>query len=71
MKTKIARGAILINRSFGRGDFIDTLRLWCIGLWFLLLLLVAAAVSPEARTVTDSAGRRVEVPDKIEKVFAD
>ena len=33
-----------------------------------LLLVVTAAA--EARTVIDSAGRKVEVPDKIEKVFA-
>ena len=36
----------------------------------LLALLVVAAAPAEARTVTDSAGRKVEVPDKIEKVFA-
>lgn len=32
--------------------------------------LIAAAVTAEAREVTDSAGRKVEVPDRIEKVFA-
>ena len=36
---------------------------------FLALLVVAAAPA-EARTITDSAGRKVEVPDRIEKVFA-
>lgn len=34
----------------------------------LLVLMVAAGA--EARTVTDSAGRKVEVPDRIERVFA-
>jgi iron complex transport system substrate-binding protein len=34
----------------------------------LLLFLVTGAA--EARTVTDSAGRKVELPDKIERVFA-
>jgi iron complex transport system substrate-binding protein len=36
----------------------------------LLALVVVAATAAEARTITDSAGRRVEVPDKIEHVFA-
>ena len=35
-----------------------------------LLLILLIATSAEARTVTDSAGRKVEVPDKIERVFA-
>jgi iron complex transport system substrate-binding protein len=35
----------------------------------LTLLLTAAGVA-QARGVTDSAGRRVEVPDRIERVFA-
>ena len=34
----------------------------------LLILLVGA--SAEARSITDSAGRQVEVPDRIERVFA-
>ncbi|HET7154632.1 MAG TPA: iron ABC transporter substrate-binding protein [Hyphomicrobiaceae bacterium] len=34
------------------------------------LLLLAAVTCAEARTVTDSAGRTVEVPDRIDKVFA-
>ena len=34
----------------------------------LLILMSAAPVS--ARTVTDSAGRKVEIPDRVEKVFA-
>ncbi|MFZ0853279.1 MAG: iron ABC transporter substrate-binding protein [Hyphomicrobiaceae bacterium] len=34
----------------------------------LLILLVGASV--EARSITDSAGRQVEVPDRIERVFA-
>jgi iron complex transport system substrate-binding protein len=33
-------------------------------------LLLIAAGGAYARTVTDSAGRKVEVPDRIEKVFA-
>jgi iron complex transport system substrate-binding protein len=36
----------------------------------LVLALVAGAATAEARTVKDSAGRRVEVPDAIDKVFA-
>ena len=34
------------------------------------LLLLLIAVQAQARTITDSAGRKVEVPDKIERVFA-
>ena len=34
------------------------------------LLFLLIAVPAQARTVTDSAGRKVEVPDKIERVFA-
>src|SRR5262245_2307183 len=37
-------------------------------LFAVLICLVPALVS--ARTITDSAGRNVEVPDKIAKVFA-
>ena len=37
-------------------------------LTFLLLVLFAAPTL--ARTITDSAGRKVEVPDRIERVFA-
>ena len=33
-------------------------------------LAVAAAFAAEARTVTNSAGRKVEVPDRVDKVFA-
>ena len=29
-----------------------------------------AAVGADARAITDSAGRKVEVPDKVERVFA-
>src|SRR5438105_3872791 len=36
----------------------------------LALLMVVLAVPGHARTVTDSAGRKVEVPDRIERVFA-
>jgi len=35
-----------------------------------LVLSVLVAASAEARTITDSAGRKVEVPDKVERVFA-
>jgi iron complex transport system substrate-binding protein len=35
-----------------------------------LLWVVAAAVAAEARMVTDSAGRKVDVPDRVERVFA-
>jgi iron complex transport system substrate-binding protein len=36
----------------------------------LVLALAAAPQLAQARTITDSAGRLVEVPEKIEKVFA-
>jgi len=36
----------------------------------LALLLVLAPLAAHARTVVDSAGRKVELPDRIEKVFA-
>jgi len=36
----------------------------------LLLAFVACTAGAETRTVTDSAGRKVEVPDQIGKVFA-
>jgi iron complex transport system substrate-binding protein len=36
----------------------------------LAVILVLIAAVAEARTVTDSAGRKVEVPDRIERVFA-
>ena len=36
----------------------------------LTLLFVLIAAGAQARTVTDSAGRKVDVPDKIEGVFA-
>jgi iron complex transport system substrate-binding protein len=36
----------------------------------LALLLVLAPLAAHSRTVVDSAGRTVEIPDKIEKVFA-
>lgn len=36
----------------------------------LTLLLFFLTSTVEARTVVDSAGRNVEVPDKIDKVFA-
>jgi iron complex transport system substrate-binding protein len=39
----------------------------CIGLLFALLL---APTLSEARTIVDSAGRKVDVPDTIERVFA-
>ena len=37
---------------------------------FAVWLVMLSAATAEARTVTDSAGRTVEVPDRIEKVFA-
>jgi iron complex transport system substrate-binding protein len=36
----------------------------------LCLIVAFGTVAAQARTVTDSAGRSVEVPDRIEKVFA-
>ena len=36
----------------------------------LVLALLVAATPGEARTVTDSAGRKIDVPDRIERVFA-
>jgi iron complex transport system substrate-binding protein len=35
-----------------------------------LLLIVLVPASVEARTITDSAGRKVEVPERVERVFA-
>jgi iron complex transport system substrate-binding protein len=35
-----------------------------------LFLVLMSAAHVSARTVTDSAGRKVEIPDRIEKVFA-
>jgi iron complex transport system substrate-binding protein len=37
---------------------------------FLIALVLVLATPVTARTVTDSAGRAVEVPDRIERVFA-
>jgi iron complex transport system substrate-binding protein len=39
-------------------------------LFICLLALLAIATGAEARTVRDSAGRAVEIPDRIDKVFA-
>lgn len=39
-------------------------------IFLTLLLVVLSAQQLSARTVTDSAGRKIEVPDRIEKVFA-
>src|SRR5690606_18314379 len=38
----------------------------------ILLILVAAALptAGDARTITDSAGRQVEIPDRVTRVFA-
>ena len=36
----------------------------------LALLILLVAYPAEARTITDSAGRKVEIPDRVEKVFA-
>ena len=35
-----------------------------------LFLILVSAAQVSARTVTNSAGRKVEIPDRIEKVFA-
>jgi iron complex transport system substrate-binding protein len=35
----------------------------------ILSALISAAAAAEKRTVVDSAGRRVEVPAKIDRVF--
>lgn len=37
---------------------------------FLLLLLAVLAMPAQARTITDSAGREVEIPDEVDSVFA-
>ena len=37
---------------------------------YLLLLLVVLALPAQARTITDSAGRVVEIPDEVNTVFA-
>jgi iron complex transport system substrate-binding protein len=42
----------------------------CAALFALLLFFFVATLPSLARTITDSAGRTVEVPDKIERVFA-
>ncbi|MBU1210193.1 MAG: hypothetical protein KJ587_02850 [Alphaproteobacteria bacterium] len=42
----------------------------CCARFFAFFLLLPLAGSAWTATLTDSAGRRVEVPDKIEKVFA-
>jgi iron complex transport system substrate-binding protein len=36
----------------------------------LALLLLLAPLAAQARTVVDSAGRKVEIPERVEKVFA-
>ena len=36
----------------------------------LAVLILLLATGAEARSVTDSAGRKVDVPDRIERVFA-
>jgi len=41
-----------------------------LALAFAAVVAALLAAGAEARTVTDSAGRRVEVPDRIERVFA-
>lgn len=56
------------NRRFGvagagGGDDVRTALI-------VALTTVALALVAEARTVTDSAGRKVEVPDKVDRVFA-
>jgi iron complex transport system substrate-binding protein len=35
-----------------------------------LLLLVILTLPAQARTITDSAGRTVEIPDEVNTVFA-
>jgi iron complex transport system substrate-binding protein len=42
----------------------------CGVLAFLVSLSILASAPGLARTITDSAGRRVEVPDRVERVFA-
>ncbi|MEJ2603758.1 MAG: ABC transporter substrate-binding protein [Gammaproteobacteria bacterium] len=37
---------------------------------FAILVLAFLAVSAGARTITDSAGRTVEIPDRVDRVFA-
>ena len=39
-------------------------------LFICLMALLAVATGAEARTVRDSAGRVVEIPDRIDKIFA-
>ena len=40
------------------------------GVFLCFVVFLAVVTCAEARTVTDSAGRTVEVPDRIDKVFA-
>jgi iron complex transport system substrate-binding protein len=48
----------------------ESLRLYAALRRCLVLLFCLLPLTAEARTVTDSAGRKVEVPDRIERVFA-
>lgn len=50
----------------GRPDRKRTLH----GVFLCFVVFLAVVTCAEARTVTDSAGRTVEVPDRIDKVFA-
>ena len=50
--------------------FVQALRRTCIPAATAAFLLAWPAISVGARTVLDSAGRKVEVPDRIERVFA-
>src|SRR5262249_18111725 len=50
--------------------FVQALRRTCIPAATAAFLLAWPAISVGARTVLDSAGRKVDVPDRIEKVFA-
>src|SRR5262245_692171 len=71
---------LFVTKSGGSGVFPRAGRRACPGpgaaallakrMAVLLALLVVAAAPVRARTITDSAGRKVEVPNRIEKVFA-
>ena len=62
--------AILVKHGFGPRRRRAEMRGRLLRAAFALLFAADRRSQAQARTVTDSAGRKVEVPDKIERVFA-
>ncbi len=58
-----------INQGGARGSF-GGMRRRCIEFSVFFYWSQLSAPAAEARIVTDSAGRKVDVPDRIDKVFA-